>query len=342
MVRIQPNANFHSVTKKTVFDFRKDKEFLEYRRRWYEFPTNFIVDRFPIHLDIETTNVCNLYCPFCATTFKNWGPHKKGFLSLTLFKRIIDEGIEHGLCSVKLSFRGEPLLHPEITKMVAYAKKRGVMDVYFNTNATGLNEDRINQLIDSGLDRISISFEGIGKEVYQRYRVGANYESVVDNIKRLRQTRDKRNSPHPKIRIQTVLFPELKESFTEYVKFWQEIVDEVSYLDARKEALKDDHRGQQADWACPFLWQRMVILWDGTLLPCLMHGVANFDSMSLGKIPNVSIRAQWRSEKVNFYRKLHMTAQAHKIEACDCCSYRAMELDKMKLEPVKNSFKNGL
>ena len=58
MTQIQPNANFHIATEKTVFDARRDEQFLEYRRRWYEFPANFIVGEFPIHLDIETTNRC--------------------------------------------------------------------------------------------------------------------------------------------------------------------------------------------------------------------------------------------------------------------------------------------
>lgn len=171
MIKIQPNANFHTATKRTVFDARKDKEFLEYRRRWYEFPTNFIVGGFPIHLDIETTNVCNLRCPFCATTFKNWGPYKRGFLDLSLFERIIDEGADNGLCSVKLSLRGEPLLHPDIAEMVAYAKKRDIIDIYFNTNGMLLTEEISKELIDAGLDIISVSFEGYAKDVYEKYKV---------------------------------------------------------------------------------------------------------------------------------------------------------------------------
>lgn len=332
MVQILPNANFHTASKQTVFDVRKDERFLEYRRRWHEYPANFIVGEFPIHLDIEATNICNLRCPFCAVTYKNWGPYKQGYMDLVLFKRIIDEGAENGLCSIKLSFRGEPLLHPNLFEMIHYAKEKGIMDVYFNTNATLLNKNNINQLIDSGLDRISISFEGTTKEVYERYRVGARYEDVLLNIKRLRLIRDKRGLPYPQIRLQTVLLPELKESFAQYVEFWKSIADEVAYLDARRETPNDDHRGPVADWACPFLWQRMVILWDGTLLPCLMHGIPDFSLMSLGNISKISIKEVWHSQRVSKYRELHKLGQAHKIKACAQCSYRAMELEKLKIK----------
>ena len=123
MVQIQANANFHTAGERTVFDARQDEQFKEYRRRWHENPTNFIVDGFPIHLDIESTNACNLRCPFCATTFGNWGPHRKGLMDLSLFKKVIDEGVENGLCSIKLSLRGEPMLHPQLYEMVRYAKE---------------------------------------------------------------------------------------------------------------------------------------------------------------------------------------------------------------------------
>lgn len=335
VVNIQPNANFHTASERTVFDIRQDERFREYRQHWHEYPTNFIVGNFPIHLDIESTNACNLRCPFCAVTFKNWGPYRRGYMDLSLFKRIIDEGVENGLCSVKFSLRGEPMLHPKLCEMVRYAKEKGVIDIYFNTNATLLNERKINQLIDAGLDRISVSFEGITREIYESYRVGASYEEVLSNVKKLRLTRDKRGLSYPQIRVQTVLLPELREGSPQYVEFWQSIADEVAYLDARHETPGDDHRGLVANWACPFLWQRMAVLWDGTLLPCLMHGISDFSLMSLGNVKEVSIKEMWLSEKLSQYRELHKSAQAHKLEACDRCSYRAMELEKMGITKQK-------
>ena len=334
MVQVQPNANFHTLSNRTVFEVRKDARFLEYRRRWQEYPRNFVVGEFPIHLDIESTNACNLRCPFCAVTSRNWGPYRKGYMDFSLFQRIIDEGVENGLYSVKFSFRGEPMLHPKLSEMVRYAKEKGIIDVFFNTNATLLDEDKINQLIDARLDRISISFEGTTREVYESHRVGASYAEVLSGIKKLRLLREKRGVVYPQIRVQTVLLPELKESFPQYVEFWQEIADEVAYLDTRCETPEDDHRGLVANWACPFLWQRMAILWDGTLLPCLMHGVPDFELMALGNVKDINIKDIWLSERVNSYKELHKSGQAHKLEACDRCSYRAMELEKLAINKI--------
>lgn len=329
-MNVKPNSNFHQVSKGSVFDVRREKEFLEYRSRWNGNPKTYTIEGFPIHLDIESTNACNLRCPFCATTYNYWGDSSVGRMSVDLYKRIIDQGVEHGLCSIKLSLRGEPLLHNQLPEMIAYAKKRGILDVYFNTNAMLLNDEVSRKLIDSGLDRISISFEGIEKEAYEKYRPGAKYETVVENIEKLMDLKRKTGAEFPKVRVQTVLLDELKKDFSKYVDFWEKRVDEVAYLDAREEGPQFDHRGLIANWACPFLWQRMTILWDGVLLPCLMHGLSDFSLMSLGNVKEKGIAYHWRSEKLNEIRELHKRGLSHKIEACDRCSYHALEVNKLK------------
>ena len=330
MVETKANPNFHIGTKTTVFDVKsRDKRFIEYRRRWHEQPLKHIVGEFPIHLDIESTYRCNLKCPFCARTYNNWGDPSTTDLDFNLFKKIIDEGIENNLYSIKLSLRGEPLLHRQIAEMISYAKDKGILDIYFNTNAVLLNEDIIYKLIDVKLDRISISIDGIDKEEYEKNRPPAKFEKVYENVRTLRRIRDSLNVTHPQIRVQTVLTPSIKKIFPEYIKFWDAIADEVSYLDLRKEGPEYDHRGVTADWCCPFLWQRMVVLCDGTIIPCLLHGISDFSKFVLGNAKNMSIKDAWRGEKMNRFRKLNKKSQSHLLEACDKCSFRAMELEKI-------------
>lgn len=329
MVKIKANTNFHTVTAKTVFDIKNDQRFQDYRRRWKENPEHFIVEDFPIHLDIETVSFCNLRCPFCATTTDRWGKDKKGYMDFLLYKKIIDSGAENGLYAIKLSLRGEPLLHPQLPEMVKYAKNKGIMDVYFNTNAILLTEEKFERLIDASLDRISISIEGFKKESYEKYRVGAKFERLFENVIRLKEIRDRRKSLFPQIRIQTVLFEELKPDFDKYVEFWKNYADEVSYLDKREET-KYVEDGKPANWACPFLWQRMTILWDGTILPCLMHGIIDFSSMILGNVANCSVKDLWKGRKEEYLRRLHKNGESHKIRACMECSFRAMEIKKLE------------
>ena len=107
-------------------------EYKDYRRRWNENPKNFIVDDFPIHVDLETTTSCNLKCFMC---FQSFDPPKPLKMEFELFKKIIDEGVKKGVCSIKTQYRGEPLLDRRMPDMVRYAKKKGVMEIMFNTNS---------------------------------------------------------------------------------------------------------------------------------------------------------------------------------------------------------------
>jgi MoaA/NifB/PqqE/SkfB family radical SAM enzyme len=324
------NLNYHN-TGKSIFDeqMNDDSIFAEYRRQWAENPKSNIVSNFPLHLDIESTNACNLKCPYCASSSNSWGESKKGFIDFDLFKRIIDEAAENGCCCVKFSLRGEPLLHPKLPEMIKYTMNSGIIDCYFNTNGMLLTDDMISKIIDSGLPRLSISIDGWDKASFEKNRLGADYNIVVKNIENLLEIRNMSNFSFPKVRVQTLMLPEMKDHWDDYKDFWKDYVDEIGYLDARAEGKDINHCGIiNSKFTCPFLWQRMTILWDGTLLPCLMHGVDDFSLMSFGSVKNISIKEAWHSKKENYYRKLHTNGKSHEIEACDRCSYRALEIKK--------------
>lgn len=319
---ISPDSNFHTISGKSVVE-RDDIIYQEYRRKWRDWPNQYIVGDFPLHLDIEPTNVCNLRCPFCATTHNKY---KRGFMQEKTWKKILDESGENGLYSLKFTYRGEPLLHKDLPRMVAYAKNVGVMDVYFNTNAVLLDEVMIRKLIDAGLDRISISFEGTDKGTYEKYRVGSDFQKVVNNIERLQEIKKELGLDTPLIRIQTVLIPEMYGKEKDYAEFWTPRVDEVAYLDMKDEAGNPDHRGLIYDWACHMLWQRMTITWDGTILPCV-HDI--YEWMKFGNIAETTIKSAWNSVQENGYRNLHKEGNSHTIASCDRCPLRENEIGKV-------------
>jgi radical SAM protein with 4Fe4S-binding SPASM domain len=320
---IKADSNFHTIAGRSVVD-RDDSVYQEYRRKWKEWPEKFESGTFPLHLDIEPTNACNLRCPFCATTHN---AYNKGFMKEDVWKKILDEAGENHLYSLKFTYRGEPLLHKDLPKMVKYAKDAGVMDVYFNTNAVLLNDRLIKELLDAGLDRISVSFEGFEKETYEKYRVGSDFSRVVGNVERLKKIRDDAGSKKPLVRVQSVLVPELQGKEQEYADFWSTRSDEVAYLDMKNEENNPDHRGITYDWACSMLWQRMTITWDGNILPCV-HDI--YEWMKFGNIHDMTIKEAWMSNQEKTYRDFHQHGNAHKIPACDRCPLREDEIRKIK------------
>jgi len=215
-------------------------------------------------------------------------------------------------------------LHPEIAEFAGYAKRKGLTDVYFNTNAMLLDDEMSRKLIDAGLDRISVSFEGYTKEYYEANRPGAKFETVLSNIEKMQALKKKLGVFHPKVRVQAVILPDIQDKLEEYKSFWLARADEISYLDYKE--MKKRKLGVKYGWACPQIWQRMAIWWDGMILPC------NHDDdgwLSLGNVGSISIKDAWQSELLNSIRNAHKNGMSHEIRSCDGCYLRDSEIDKL-------------
>ncbi len=147
----------------------------------------------PLKLWIETTSRCNLSCKLCAN--KNLNQSQKGDMQFWLFKKIIDEAKDF-VFQANLFHRGEPLLHPEITQMISYAKQNGILTC-IHTNATLLDENISEKLILSGLDKIFFSFDSYNKNDYEKNRKGSDYDKTLSNIINFLQIKKKLKAKKP-------------------------------------------------------------------------------------------------------------------------------------------------
>lgn len=296
-------------------------EYRAYRKDWLEYPANFILRDFPMHLDIEATSRCNLRCTFCDK-LPSLNKEQMGDIQFSLYKKIVTEGAKYKLLGVKLSYRGEPLLHKDIVQMVAYAKEKGILDVYFNTNGMLLDAGLCEQLIDAGLDRISVSIEGTDATAFENQRIGASFDTILNNIDILRHIRQKKGFSYPKIRIQTIFYPGM--DIEAYKAFWMPHCDEVAAIDYKDGVRRQ--KGLVRDWGCPQLWQRMTIQWDGTVLAC-----NNDDSrlFSPGNVNAKSIHECWHDKVVENARQMHKIGRSHEINACDGCPWRTAQICKL-------------
>jgi radical SAM protein with 4Fe4S-binding SPASM domain len=321
MVKASPDANFYSLGGHSVHDV-PTPQYREYRRAWKENPQHFVVREFPLHLDIEVTSRCNLRCTFCDK-LPVLSKGQMGDLDFNLYKKLLDEGAEGRLWGLKLSYRGEPLLHPRLVEMVAYAKARSVLDLYFNTNGMLLTEKMAHRLMDAGLDRLSVSVEGTDPVAFERERRGAKFHRILRNLDRLLALRSRRGYTHPLVRVQTVKFPHL--DLEDYRRFWLNHADEVAAVD-----YKDSHQRLAGlvcrDWACPQLWQRMTIEWNGAIMPCNND---DFRHLCVGNVKERTVAACWHDPLVQKARNLHQTGWSHLLEACNGCPWRTAQLNKI-------------
>jgi len=150
----------------------------------------------PSHLVADVTNICALRCPLCPTG-KGEPGRKKGMMSLTTYKKIIDEMGRH-LISLDLFNWGEPLLNKDIYEMIAYAHRQNIV-TSVSTNFQSFSENEAERLISSGLDILILSIDGASQESYEKYRVGGNFTKVIDHISLLVKKKRERGSATPYI-----------------------------------------------------------------------------------------------------------------------------------------------
>lgn len=127
----------------------------------------------------ETTRNCNLSCLHCRASATS-GPYS-GELDTQAAFNLLDQIAVVGSPIVILT-GGEPLLRKDIFDIAAYGTARG-MRMVMAPNGTLLNEELAYKLVESGIQRISISLDGADPERHDRFRgVPGAFKSALAGI----------------------------------------------------------------------------------------------------------------------------------------------------------------
>jgi len=284
--------------------------FLKNRIEWYLYPFLKLVPRFPLHVDFEISSICNLRCPMC------YRPHRTtnddGFMDFEIFKQGIDECARYGLYSIRLSWRGEPTLHPDIDKMIAYAKEKRIKEVSFISNGVKINEQMSCKLVKAGLDYFSVSIDGVG-EKYEQIRYPSRFDETVERLQTMRKLRDTVGSGYPRIRINSI-WSAVKDNKQEYYDIFSPIVDFITINPDYDHSLK--HAEIDSNHICQYLYQRLTIMWDGTVPLCICD---KSKEVVLGKLGEDSLYDIWHSEKLDKMRQLQLSGKIKDIPPCVKC-----------------------
>jgi radical SAM protein with 4Fe4S-binding SPASM domain len=228
----------------------------------------------PYRLWVEPTAVCNLRCTYCPNNELS-RQQKLGFMSFSLFQKIIDEARDW-VHDINVHHRGEALLHPQFIDMVNYAGANGIF-TKLHTNATRLNEGMSEAVLDSSLDLISFSFDGFDKATYERYRQPAKFEVVMGNILGFLRMKERSGQREPFTVVETIEFPDSGSDFSPDKR--RAFLRNFEGLPVDRFVLKKPHNwggsvtidgNMQAGSfiPCTFLWHSLVIMWDGKVGPC--------------------------------------------------------------------------
>lgn len=276
---------------------------------------------YPMEITIEPAGICNLKCPMCLLNkSKTDIERQKKVLKFKDYKKIIDD-VKDFVVHISLYYAGEPLLNPDIFRMVNYADKNNI-DTLIATNATLLNKENRKKLLSCGLQRIILSIDGATKKTYKKYRVGADFDKVIENIRKL--VKERGNRRLPVIALQTIATKKTLKEFKKYKKLAIDLgIDEAyvtrMYIDQYKQkvpknVLKDVIIGGK--WSrykkikngrlipktyvksCPSL-HHTHILSDGTVLHCCYDTRGEY---TFGNAIKNNFKDIWNSKKYRHFR----------------------------------------
>jgi MoaA/NifB/PqqE/SkfB family radical SAM enzyme len=282
---------------------------------------------FPMMLVLSFVFPCNALCPHCPYTNSNIRKEYRDapYMSEKVFKTIADQSGPHG-AYLRISGGGEPMLHPQATELLVYAKHKGCK-IGLITNGSLFNEENLRALIGAGVDMIEFSVDARDEQTYSVVRKGLEWPVLLENVKLALKLRAELSAESPtKIIASGVNQDGVDVDAVE--KFWVEEIG-VDYFIKRKfltwgiNTSLDD--GRSADPAaylntdevpCPFIFERLNIDTRGNVMVCGYDISAN---TSMGNVVDTPLDEIWHGEGFRFYREKHLSGNGKDIPLCAGC-----------------------
>jgi MoaA/NifB/PqqE/SkfB family radical SAM enzyme len=291
----------------------------------------------PYMAHISPSGVCDLSCSLCPVHDEtNRG---RTLMSLEVFKKFIDEA-GGTLLYVILWGWGEPLLNPDLPRMIACARERGILTIC-STNLNRLKPATARDLVASGLDVLIVALDGATEETAARLRPGSSAGRVVENLKLLRSERERAGSTKPFLNLRMVVSRDNEAEVEAFRRLARELgADMVSFkaFSTRQPGYADSNHDRtfapaeeryrwyeyQADFAvdpdrgrfdCRFPWTKPTLFPDGDVAIC------EFDFHSevpLGNIKDRSFRRIWFGPEARSIRRRFLRDRAGLAFCRDC------------------------
>lgn len=158
----------------------------------------------PLKLEIDITTQCNLRCTMCYLSDPRYGKRERQDISIDEFRRTAREIFPYcGL--VSLSFGTEPLLHPQLIELLEITAQEEVPWRYLITNGLLLDARTIAAFVRIPLHGFSVSIDAATAETYERIRRGGRWETLMSNLRALREAKLQAGSEYPRLTFNFVM-----------------------------------------------------------------------------------------------------------------------------------------
>lgn len=257
-----------------------------------------MLEKLPNKVFLEASTLCQLNCKSCFMRKDNYGTVGAGYLKLKEFKNFIKKN--KFINEIELSNNGEIFLNPELIHILKYAYENNIsLSAINGVNFNTVSDDVIEALVKYKFRRLVFSIDGASQETYSIYRVNGNFDTVINNIKKLNEYKKKYNSEYPELIWQYVIMEHNENDVIKAKQIANELgmniyfkltwdknykpnPDNIEKLKketglkylTREDVYKNEKRNYNFG-QCYQLWDSPVINYDGRLLGCC--GVYNDD-----------------------------------------------------------------
>jgi radical SAM protein with 4Fe4S-binding SPASM domain len=287
----------------------------------------------PFSAIIEATNACNFNCVYCIhTTRKQVGPNN--YIDVKLYEKFINDLqlFPEKLKTIHFIGVGEPLLHKEIATLIKLSKT-AAREVVLITNGALLKPEKVEQLLDAGLDVIRVSLQGVSADDYINIAgvgTGFDFDMFVSNLEYLyknkRQCRIYMKMPDIAINIEEKklkcekLFRDKCDNL-----YIQDIVptEGVTNYDKIGETYNKQYNRTVHQEAltevlvCPQPFFQFLLLPDGKVHPCY---IAENEIEKIGNVNNENMYDIWNGDKLRSLRFKMLQGERADVKYCAKCN----------------------
>lgn len=285
----------------------------------------------PFSVSAEVAAACNLRCPECIVGLgKTLRQEKK--MAEPIFIGILNRHKSHSFY-LNLYFQGEPFLNKNLEGYIGLASS---LDYYtcVSTNGHFLDETRCKSIVQSGLDRLIVSLDGLDQDTYAFYRKGGNWQQVVAGIETMARVRKAEKRNNPLIVVQFLVNKRNEGQVADLKRFARKLGADVA---AFKSMQVYDEQGAEAflpenmrfnrykKWSgkqllaagrslgpCKRLWSHVVYTSDGLQVACC------YDKVPEHPFGNISGEDPWFSPEMNAFRKKVMKGRKDTAICSNC------------------------
>lgn len=287
----------------------------------------------PYVVGFWTGDVCNFKCKYCIHSLGGdiYNKNKNVVPAMMSWNVFVDAAnalkeFAKPIKKILFSSIGEPLLNRRLPDMIRYVKSIGVADFCeVVTNASLLTNDLSRALIDSGLDRLCVSIQGVTAQKYKEIsQIDLNYDRLVRELEYFYQySRGK-----CKVHIKTVdialddgeekIFIDTFSTLSDTI-YIDNVIEAFQDVDYSK-IISDNTKGlygekQKYRIVCSSVFYTLYILPDGNVTTCCTPPYP----VILGNIADESLYSMYTSKKRIGLLKMQLEGKRRVHSICKNC-----------------------